>query len=194
MLLLATHVLEAGERGFMKFRYGVEWGIGSTILSGTKCSYIADEGFLVESEELKFLCHMNGCITGFLGMEVMDRLGFRVYSGYMGLTKRERMIPLTMRAAWNFNGFSSRTSSSMFVDAGAGFRKDAKVSFLGRTGYSYSCRLTEKTALELNAAALVSCSHPDVNAKYTGGTVEKENLGLSRSWNAGLLFTIGLVF
>lgn len=42
MLLLATHVLEAGERGAMKFRYGVEWGIGSTILSGTKCSYIAD--------------------------------------------------------------------------------------------------------------------------------------------------------
>ena len=50
MLLLATHVLEAGERGAMKFRYGVEWGIGSTILSSTKCSYIADEGFLVESE------------------------------------------------------------------------------------------------------------------------------------------------
>ena len=73
-------------------------------------------------------------------------------------------------------------------------RKDAKVSFLGRTGYGYICRLTEKTALELNAAALVSCSHPDVKAKYTGGTVEKENLGLSRSWNAGLLFTIGLVF
>ena len=111
MLLLATHVLEAGERGAMKFRYGVEWGIGSTILSSTKCSYIADEGFLVESEELKFLCHMNGNITGFLGMEVKDRLGFRVYSGYMGLTKRERMIPLTMRAAWNFNGFSARTSS-----------------------------------------------------------------------------------
>ena len=104
------------------------------------------------------------------------------------------MIPLTMRAAWNFNGFSARTSGSMFVDAGAGFRKDAKVSFLGRTGYSFSCRLTEKTALELNAAALVSCSHPEVKAKYTGGTVEKENLGLSRSWNAGLLFTIGLVF
>ena len=112
-----------GERGAMKFRYGVEWGIGSTILSSTKCSYIADEGFLVESEELKFLCHMNGSITGFLGMEVKDRLGFRVYSGYMGLTKRERMIPLTMRAAWNFNGFSARTSSSMFVDNGCRVQK-----------------------------------------------------------------------
>ena len=105
MLLLATHVLEAGERGAMKFRYGVEWGIGSTILSSTKCSYIADEGFLVESEELKFLCHMNGNITGFLGMEVKDRLGFRVYSGYMGLTKRERMDSLDDESRMEFQRF-----------------------------------------------------------------------------------------
>ena len=74
---------DAGATRPVKFRYGAEWGIGVNMLSAINGSYITEEGYLVESDELKHSCHANGCVYAFAGAEISRSLGIRLYSGYM---------------------------------------------------------------------------------------------------------------
>ena len=185
---------DAGATRPVKFRYGAEWGIGVNMLSAINGSYITEEGYLVESDELKHSCHANGCVYAFAGAEISRSLGIRLYSGYMGLTRKERVIPVSMRILWNFNGNAAQTSSSMFAEAGAGFRKGFRTSAVGKLGYSYRYRLSGHAALELNAGGQVSYSHPYLYDKYSGHYVTEDKLGISRSLNAGIFMTIGLIF
>ncbi len=178
----------------VKFRYGAEWGIGVNMLSAINGSYITEEGYLVESDELKYSVHASGSMSAFAGVEISRSLGFRLYSGYMGLTRKEHVVPISMRILWNFNGNAAQTSSSIFAEAGAGFRKGFRPSAVGKLGYSYRCCLSEHVALELNAGWQVSYSHPYLYDKYSGHYVTEDKLGISKSLNAGIFMTIGLIF
>lgn len=194
LLAVSGQTVLAGDGGSVRFRYGVEWGLNSATVSGISCSYITGEGYLVDSDYMKCRGYVNGCIFGFAGIELSRHFETRIYSGYMGLTPHERVVPAFMRVLYDFEGSGRSLSNSVFADAGAGFRSHSKPSLICRTGYRFRCGLTSHTALEINAGVLMSISHPDVKDKYAGGYVPREKLGISRSLNLGPTLTAALVF
>lgn len=182
---------KAGERA--SFRYGLEWGVNSAILVGSHSAYISGEGYLVDSRSLDFRSHINGEITGLIGLEY-KRLGLYVRSGYMGLQKGESVVPVLLRSSFALSRSGVEKHGSIYIEGGCGLQKSKPVSAVTGTGYIYRLRLSEKLALDLNGGLRISYSHPDVYDKYAEQKVPKESLGLSKSLNVGLALTIALVF
>lgn len=182
---------KAGERA--SFRYGLEWGVNSAILVGSHSAYISGEGYLVDSRSLDFRSHINGEITGLIGLEY-KRLGLYLRSGYMGLQKGESVVPVLLRSSFALSRSGLEKYGSIYIEGGCGLQKAKPVSAVTGTGYIYRLRLSEKLALDMNGGLRISYSHPDVYDKYAEQNVPKESLGLSNSLNIGLALTIALVF
>lgn len=182
---------KAGER--TSFRYGLEWGVNSAILVGSHSAYISGEGYLVDSRSLDFRSHINGEITGLIGLEY-KRLGLYLRSGYMGLQKGESVVPVLLRSSFALSRSGLEKYGSIYIEGGCGLQKAKPVSAVTGTGYIYRLRLSEKLALDMNGGLRISYSHPDVYDKYAEQNVPKESLGLSNSLNIGLALTIALVF
>ncbi len=178
-----------------KFHYGVEWGINYAAFSSVYCTFITDEGYVVESKDATFNKHLNGTITGCVGYDITRRFGLYAFSGYMGVRKKENIIPVTLRGVWALNKSIKPAYSSLYLEAGCGFRKGvSRPVLLARTGYIGTVKLTEKTSLKINGGILVSLSHPDVYDKYSDKMVEPEDLGISNSLNISPIITLGLEF
>lgn len=182
---------KAGERA--SFRYGLEWGVNSAILVGSHSAYISGEGYLVDSRSLDFRSHINGEITGLIGLEY-KRLGLYIRSGYLGLQKGESVVPVLLRSSFALSRSGVEKHGSIYIEGGCGLQKAKPVSAVTGTGYIYRLRLSEKLALDMNGGLRISYSHPDVYDKYAEQNVPKESLGLSNSLNIGLALTIALVF
>lgn len=193
-LLLGTFTSNA-QKFSKKFHYGVEWGINYAAFSSTYSTFITDEGYVVESKDATFNGHLNGTITGYIGYSVGRRFGLYAFSGYMGVRKKENVIPLTLRGVWALDKSPKTTGSSIYIEGGFGFRKNvSRPVLLSRIGYIYTVRLTSRSSLMINGGILVSHSHPDVYDKYSDKMVERKDLGISNSLNIGPICTLGLEF
>lgn len=177
-----------------KLRYGAEYGINAVTYSYSYCSYMVPERYLVDASNGRYGFHVNGQVLGFVGLDFPKRSSLYFYSGYMGLTKKENVIPLTCRYSWSLSSKGVEKYGALFVNAGAGFRKYAKVSVLGSAGYTYRYRLSDFLALDFNGGVMGSYSHPDVYDKYSDRYVPKVDIGESESTNIGLIFSISIVF
>lgn len=178
-----------------KFHYGVEWGIGYAAFSSSYSTFITDEGYVVESKDATFNKHINGQISGFVGYDLGKRFGFYAFSGYMGVLKKENIIPVTLRGVWALGKKQQTAFNSVYLEAGCGFRKNvSRPVLLSRIGYIHTVRLTRKMSMKLNGGFLVSHSHPDVYDKYSDKIVERRDLGISNSLNVGIICSLGLEF
>ncbi len=189
-LLAFPVAVQAQEKG--RLHFGAEWGFSFPVISGTHSTFLAEEGYLVDSKELRVNGHLNALAMGSVGIDISRRFGIYALAGYMGVTKGERVIPVTLRGIYSCSG--ELTGNRIYIEAGGGFRSGCKVTGIARIGYIYSCGLTERLALTFNAGSIVSFSHPEVYDKYSGRYVPKPSLGLSNSLNAGVVLTIGLAF
>ena len=101
-------------------------------------------------------------------------------------------------AEWGvlYNFISLEKSTFITADRylGAGFRKSSQITLLYRAGYGYRIPITGSVAVNVNASALFSLSHPDVYDKYSNQMVSKKNLGMSRAFNSGILLSLAIVF
>ena len=183
----------AGDGG-RRIHYGIEWGLNDALLSGMHSTFLASEGYVVDSKSLDFSSHVNAHVLGFVEVGVARRFSLAAYSGYIGLKKGERVAPVTIRGTYALSRTGIRKAGAVFAEGGCGFRKGADISVVTRTGYAYRYRLADFLALDFNAGMLVTFSHPDVYDKYSGRYVPEKDLGVTRSLNLGLIFAVGLVF
>ena len=172
--------------------FGAEWGLSYPVISGTHATFLTEDGYLVENKELKVNEHINALVLGSIGIDLSRRFGLYVLSGYMGVTKGERVVPVTLRGVCSLS--DRLTGSSIYAEAGGGFRKGNKTTGIVRLGYIFSYGLTDRLSLNFNAGSIISFSHPDIYDKYSGRYVPKPDLGLSNSLNVGAALTVGLAF
>ena len=191
-LICICTLTEAAQFG-RRFRFGAEWGIHYNPISLEQSNFIASEGYLVESNELVSGFHINGMINGFVGYDFSSCVNVAVHSGYLGLQKGERVIPISVRGTYCLSEKQTLTGSNIFIEGGVGFRKEHPLSWISKIGYSYRVNLGP-ISVDVNAAALFSYSHPEVYDKYGGHIVARKNLGYSRAYNLGILLTTAIVF
>lgn len=193
LIFVSVGLHSEGLRGH-RFHYGAEWGINSPMLVGIYNTYLSTEGYLVETKDLRFSGHVNGAVLGFVGYDLSPRFGMSLLGGYMGLRAGERAYPISLRGSFALGMNGLEEGGSIFVEAGAAFRHSVKPAPVGKIGYSYRCRLARNFAVDFNAAAIASFSHPKVFDKYSGKYAPAGNVGVSQSLNVGAIITVALVF
>ena len=176
------------------FRFGAEWGVLYNFISLEKSTLITADRYLVESSNVVRENHINGMLTVSAGYDIRNRVCISLCSGYLGAKKGERMVPLTLRTTVRLTRNPEDAGSLVFIESGAGFRKSSQISLLYRAGYGYRIPITGSVAVNVNASALFSLSHPDVYDKYSNQMVSKKNLGMSRAFNSGILLSLAIVF
>lgn len=185
--------IKSGKPPIAKFIYGVEWGAGVSLCSYDRSTFITEEGYIVESRGYISYTHINGIINGFAGVSFLRRWQASLHCGYMGLRKGERAIPVSARLTYDLAD-APWNGSNLFVESGIALRHKGMDGFLAKAGYGYSFALTDGFSLALNCSALFSISHPDVYDKYSGKIVDKEDLGMSKASNFGVLLTFEFCF
>ena len=193
LIFVSVGLHSEGLRGH-RFHYGAEWGVNSSILMGIYNTYLSSESYLVETKDLRLSAHVNGAVLGFVEYDFGQRFGMSILGGYMGLREGERAYPVSLRGAFALGKGGREEGGAVFVEAGVAFRHSVKPAPLAKVGYSYRCRLSGNFAVDFNAAAISSFSHPRVFDKYSGKYAPAANVGVSQSLNVGAILTVAFVF
>lgn len=185
----------AGDRMHSRlFHYGVEWGIGAFMLTADKYTYFAEEGYLVDYRGTSSIFHTNGIADVYIGAEMNHWLELSLRTGYMGIGKGERGVPVNLRGTIILSEKSLCRSGGIFMEPGVLFSSGQKPAYTCRLGYLYRFSLTCGMALEFGCGIVSAYSHPNVRDRLSGEYVKKENVGMTRSLKAGLMITTAIVF
>lgn len=179
---------------WLSVHFGAEWGIGWSMMSKSHETYLVSDGFLVDIREVKFRQYINGAVLGFVEADFGGRVGVAASSGYMGLYRNERVVPVMLRTSFALKRNGMENGGAVFIEGGPGFAGRQDMALIGRGGYAYRCRLAGHLAVDFRASFLISDSHPAVYDRFSGRYVPDEDLRTTDWTNAGIMFTIGIVF
>lgn len=181
--------------GGRRVHFGAEWGVHCNFISLHESSFITADRYMVESSNMVYGSHVNGMLAVFAGYDIMKRWNVSLSTGCLGTQKGERVVPASVKVTAYLSDCAGTSSGSLvFLEAGSGFRAGAELSWLGRSGYGYRIPLAGPAALDVNASALFSYTHPAVYDRYSHKIVEKKDLGSSKSYNIGVLLSFAIVF
>jgi len=136
------------------FKYGAEWGIGANIFYDKQLNYITEEGYRIDDSVAEGAFIPNGQILGSIGINATGRFSISLMSGYLGVSRNNRMIPILLRAGYHFNGLES-DGLFAFIDGGIGihlrktWEPERKPAGMTDAGMGYRFILTHRTSLDL---------------------------------------------
>ena len=182
----------AGER--LRFTWGLDWGICANAYFQEHNVFYSEEQSLVETDRAGWRYHTNGHIFGQVGVDIAQKVNLSLYSGYMGLGRGMRAIPLAARATYYFR---SAPVSGPFVSLAGGWAFDEKwkqkSGYTGQAGLGYRWAVGSGLMMDLSAGVRLSQYHPrEFVDFFTGSLVSGERYVSARSFVGGLYLSLAL--
>lgn len=134
--------------------FGLEWGIDPQIASFHKFNYVSWEGYRVNGDNSGINYNLNATVLANISVNTGEYFRVGLYSGYSGITRNTRVIPLSARFTMFPQG-PDKDSFLYFIDAGAGFHLNEpkapaqKPCFITKLGAGYRYIMGGKTSLDL---------------------------------------------
>lgn len=144
-----------------RLRCGIEWGYTGTIYESHLFGYVSDAGARVESLGESLIYNSNGHFIAYMGVEMGKRLETDITTGYIGVVQGRRVVPLTIRETFYFNG-SRKDGFKLFADSGLCFTGTFhhQQNWIAKAGIGYRMMLGEKPAIDLSLSAHGANDHP----------------------------------
>lgn len=180
-------------------RFGVEWGPSAVIYSSEHLNYLDDDRSRIFENKSSFGFSPNGFIMGHIGVNATNLLAFSVHSGYMGVNRNNRLIPLLLRMTVAPSGFDS-DGIFIFADAGVGFhlsraeQPDRRPAVLADAGAGYRFALTPTSNLEFALNLKVSADNILIPDPDKGGYIPREQIIKDTANSLSLCLSIGFSF
>lgn len=183
------------------FRYGLEWGFTPMLYGTSHLNYIVEEGYRVDDNSSDIMFTPNAVFLVGFGVNVSENISLSIHTGYAGLSKGNRVVPLSFRATWFPKGVTS-DGLICYADIGAGFhihisgriepdRSPATMAGLG-TGYHFS--LTRSIGLDLQIGFRESFDHALILDPDGGGYISGRNIRRNNAAFSALNMSIALTF
>lgn len=136
-------------------RYGIEWGYGPEAYARIQQSYLTSIGYRLNTVQDGMEFYNCGFVMANVGINAMEYLSASIHSGYMGISKDNRVIPVLLRVTGHING-CMEDGIFVFLDGGVGFhilkedQPNRNPGAMGDAGIGYSLRLTTGMALDFS--------------------------------------------
>lgn len=180
-------------------KFGAEWGPSAVIYSTTHLNYLDAEGTRLYEDTGGFGLYGNGFVMGHIGVNATNRLAFSAVSGYMGIGKANRLIPVLLRATVAPSGFDS-DGIFFFADAGVGIhltradQPDRKPAFLADAGAGYRFALTPAANLEFALNLKFAADNVLIPDLDRGGYIPDTQIRKNSAKYLSLCLSIGFSF
>lgn len=181
LCLLASASLKAGPP--LRFRYGVEWGYSPQIASSFQYTFLSANGYRVSegSPDYAFDYFTNAFVMAGAGAEFADYFSLSLNAGFRGLYKDFRVVPVELKFAAFFRGYSH---NGPFLTVSAGPCLGEKFSWDDRTvtaslGAGLRACLIDKVSIDLFARCRMAGLSPLPDDPYEG-IIPRERLIYSR--------------
>jgi len=144
-----------------RLRCGIEWGYTSTLYEKHYIGYVSDVGSRVESSGESLIYNSNGHFISYIGVEMGKRFETDITSGYIGIVQGRRVIPLTLRETFYFNG-CRKDGFKIFADGGLCFigTFQHQQNWIAKAGVGYRMMLGDKPAMDFSLSVHGANDHP----------------------------------
>ena len=160
-----------------KVGFGFEWGISPQFFKFHKFNYISEEGYRVNGDNSGVDYNFNASLEANINFILGKHTVLGLYSGYCGITKDSRVVPLSLRFTLFPKG-PDQDCFLYFADAGAGFHLHGSDSpaqgpcFIAKLGAGYRYILGGRTSLDLIVNMQGCIDNPLLKDLDSGGYVK----------------------
>ena len=177
--------------------YGIESSYALTFLSFSHFNYISADGDRRDQRTMSSNIFSNGQFLIHAGLNVSPAVNISLYTGYSGIYRGERMIPLSLRATW----FPSAKRPDehrwlLFCSGGTGFSDfdDVDYSLEGKVGAGYRISLNRSVKLDFLFSIQEVFTHPGAYESDAMDYVPAERLRRNDAYITAATIGIALVF
>lgn len=157
LILLTFSISKAGG-----FTCGLEWGGGVTVLGYHDYNYLVESGYRMNDSDISFDGTLTASILVNAGYVIGNRFQVSLCSGYEGIDRNIRVVPILLRGTFFKNGYRS-DGFLAYVGGGVGITDVERRSVaLGRMGAGYRIVLSKATCLDFILSANLSIRNPDL--------------------------------
>ncbi len=176
-------------------RFGVEWGTSGNILSARHFNYLTDDGMRIDDSGITTDMRANMFAIGKIGVRVADFMTVSLCSGYQGVSRGRRIVPITGRVTVTPYGCDN-DGFMAFIDSGIGIHsaKDGFVLILAKAGGGYRYNLDKAASIDFQVGAHLAVDHPDVWDPDEQTYVPAQRLMVNDAAYIGLSFSVSLNF
>lgn len=157
-LILFTYSTAVGKG----FTYGIEWGGSFSVIDCHNYNYLIESGYRMNSTDISYGGKVNALFLANIGYVFADRFQVSLYSGYEGVDRNVRVVPILLRGTFFNNGVKSDGLLAYF-GGGVGITDiEPRSIILSRGGVGYRFVLSKATSLDLILSAGISIRNPDL--------------------------------
>lgn len=157
LIMITSSITRAGD-----FTYGVEWGGSFSVAEYHDYNYLIESGYRMNDSSFAFGGKVNGFFLANVGYLIAERFQVSLYSGYEGVDRNVRVVPIVLRGAFFNKGYHS-DGIFAYVGGGVGITDIERRSvILGRLGTGYRIVLSKATSLDFIISANLSIRNPDL--------------------------------
>ena len=193
-LLLCLSAAGGGKEFLRRIHPGIEWGHTLTAATYQHYNYLDPSiGFRINEEGWLAPPASNAYILGSISYNISETLSFSLLSGYQGISKGRRAVPVLCRAYYYFTGMQSD---------GFYFTYDFGVNLLATGGHGnqlqlgtgYSMVLTPRCSVGLFASVRAVYDQPDIWDPIEEEYIPEQNIRRNDAWYCALNIGVALKF
>ena len=121
---------------FDRFVLGAEWGYTQCFYQNRNYNFITEEGYRVFEQNSSFYGHANAQVLGTIGFRLSEQLTLGLYSGYIGIGEKNRLIPACLRASY-FPSTDSEDGLFAYAQGGAAWHVHKRLVIIMRVCIKY---------------------------------------------------------
>lgn len=129
--------------------FSVEWGYSATLVTSYHFNYICNEGYRIDLEGNEVGFNSNGGLLLTAGFHISDQVRIGIASGYEGINRNNRIIPLECRMTLYPKGYCN-DGFVCNADAGFGLRDSFRniSAFCCGMGGGYHVSLSRRISID----------------------------------------------
>lgn len=187
------------ERRFDRFTFGIEGSFSGTFLTFRDYNFISSFGYRVHNKALYASYHSNGEFLLHTGCNMTGRLNLSVYTGCCGISRFERLYPVSLRITFYPGKEGTLEKWFLFAEGGPGTKEPfswKSVSGIAKIGTGYSIWLSRASRLNFIMAFRSVFTNPALSeyGSLTAVSVSNEKIRKNNAAYMAMTLGIGLTF
>lgn len=181
---------------FDRFVLGAEWGYTQCFYQNRNYNFITEEGYRVFEQNSSFYGHANAQVLGTISFRLSEQLTLGLYSGYIGVGEKNRLIPACLRASY-FPSTDSEDGLFAYAQGGVAWHvhsTEGRMAWLAILGGGYRIRLSYDTHLDLLFGIKYLHDHPSIPNPEGPGNVPERNIRMNNAGYCALDISLAVSF
>ena len=193
-LLLCLSATAGGRDFLRRLHPGLEWGYTLTATTYQHFNYLDPSiGYRINDQGWTYPPRSNAFILGSLTFDLSDRFSLGLLSGYEGIDRMRRTIPLLCRGSFYPRG-RDEDGVYFFSDLGLNLSHPEAGGNQMQIGTGYNIFLAPRCALAFLAGGRVTYDRPDVWDPIEEEYIPKRNIKRNDAWYFALNIGVALKF